>query len=77
MTDRESTQAKRLLEGYVRECEMAQARGVGVRALRTERQRGDGPPWLRIGGAIFYPEAGFREWLKAIEQRPARARKAA
>lgn len=77
MTNQEPTQAKRLLEGYVSECEMAQARGVGTRALRAERQRGDGPAWLKINRAIFYPEAGFREWLKAIEQHPVRGRKAA
>lgn len=67
----------RLLAGYVSEDEMAAARGVGKRALRAERQRGDGPPWVKISRAVFYPEAGFREWLKSIEQRPARARKAA
>jgi hypothetical protein len=71
------TPAKNLLAGYISEDEMAQARGVGVRALRAERQRGDGPPWVKLSRSIWYPEAGFRDWLKSIEQRPVRARKAA
>ena len=69
--------ANRLLEGYVSEHEMAEERGVALRTLRAERQRGDGPPWIKITKLVFYPVEGFRAWLKAIEQRPARARKAA
>jgi hypothetical protein len=71
------TPAKNLLAGYISEDEMAQARGVGVRALRAERQRSDGPPWVKLSRSVWYPEAGFRDWLKSIEQRPVRARKAA
>ncbi len=71
------TPAKNLLAGYISEDELAQARGVGVRALRAERQRGDGPPWVKLSRSVWYPEAGFRDWLKSIEQRPVRARKAA
>jgi len=71
------TPAKNLLAGYISEDEMAQARGVGVRALRAERQRGDGPPWVKLSRSVWYPEAGFRDWLKSMEQRPVRARKAA
>jgi hypothetical protein len=66
-----------LLEGYVSESEMAEARGIVIRTLRAERQRGDGPPWIKITKQVFYPVEGFRAWLKLIEQRPARARKAA
>jgi hypothetical protein len=57
--------------------EMAEARGIAIRTLRAERQRGDGPPWVKITKQVFYPVEGFRAWLKAIEQRPVRARKAA
>jgi hypothetical protein len=66
-----------LLEGYVSESEMAEARGIVIRTLRAERQRGDGPPWVKITKQVFYPVEGFRAWLRTIEQRPARARKAA
>ena len=69
--------ANALLAGYYPESEVAAARGVCVRTLRGERQRGEGPPFVRIGKAIYYPRDGFRQWLKSIEQRPTRARKAA
>jgi hypothetical protein len=64
-----------LLEGYIPESEMTRARDVNERTLRSERARGDGPPWVRINRAIFYPRDGFREWLRSIEQRPVRARR--
>jgi hypothetical protein len=66
-----------LLEGYISEHEMAEARGINIRTARAERQRGDGPPWIKITRQVFYPVEGFRAWLKLIEQRPVRARKAA
>ena len=69
--------AKQLLAGYVNKDTMATARGVKKRALRAERQRGDGPPSVKISNRGFYRADGFRDWLKAIEQRPVRARKAA
>jgi hypothetical protein len=66
-----------LLAGYVSEADMAAARGVCKRALRAERQRGDGPPWVKVSNQIFYRESGFRDWLAAIEQHPVRVRKIA
>ena len=44
MADQEPAPAKRLLEGYVSEREMASERGITLRTLRLERQGGDGPP---------------------------------
>jgi hypothetical protein len=69
--------AGNLLEGYAPEDAMARRRRVTRRALRTERQRGDGPPWVKVNRQIYYPESGFREWLKSIEPRPVRIRKTA
>jgi len=57
------------------ERDVAAARGIGLRTLRNERQRGDGPPFVKTSKQIWYPESGFREWLKAIERHPVRARK--
>jgi hypothetical protein len=74
-TKESSASANRLLDGYAPEAEVAIARGVEKRALRAERQRGDGPPWIKVSNQIFYSEQGFRDWLKSIEQRPVRARK--
>lgn len=79
MSDIESPNASAtcLLAGYVPEQDVAATLGRGLRALRAMRQRGEGPPWVKVSKRVYYPEAGFREWLKSIEQRPVRARKAA
>lgn len=68
--------SRNLLRGYVTEDAMAEARKVAKRTLRAERLRKSGPPWVKIGRDVYYSEDGFREWLRSIEQRPARVRKA-
>lgn len=73
MTDQSASPSSELLDGYTPEENMAKARGVTVRALRAERQRGDGPPWVKMGKQVLYPNDGFRNWLKANERRPVRA----
>jgi hypothetical protein len=77
MTDQSASQSSELLDGYTPEETMAKARGVTVRTLRAERQRGDGPPWVKMGKQVIYPNQGFRDWLKANERRPVRAGRAA
>jgi hypothetical protein len=62
-----------ILAGYAPEDEIAKARGVGKRTLRAERQRGMGPPFVKIGKQILYPIEGFRNWLKANERHPVRS----
>jgi hypothetical protein len=62
-----------ILAGYAPEDEIAKARGVGKRTLRAERQRGMGPPFVKIGKQILYPIEGFRDWLKANERHPVRS----
>jgi hypothetical protein len=62
-----------ILAGYAPEEEIAAARGVGKRTLRAERQRGDGPPFIKLGKQILYPIEGFRAWLKANERHPVRS----
>ena len=71
--DTTETSARALLAGYLPETEVAAARGVTVRALRAERQRGEGPPFVRISRTVYYPREGFRQWLKAIEVRLVRS----
>jgi len=61
------------LAGYVLDDEMAKLRGVTQRTLRAERQRGDGPPYVKDGWKIYYSVAGFREWLKSRERQPVRS----
>ena len=62
-----------ILAGYAPEDEIAKARGIGKRTLRVERQRGMGPPFVKIGKQILYPIEGFRNWLKANERHPVRS----
>jgi hypothetical protein len=69
--------ANRLLDGYVPERDMAKARDVELRTLRNERQRGDGPPFVKINKRVWYPESGFRDWLLSLERHPVRAQKRA
>lgn len=71
MTDQDATN---VLEGYLSEAELAKQRGKGLRTLRLERQRGDGPPYTRDGRDVLYPVDGFRNWLKAGERKPVRGR---
>jgi hypothetical protein len=61
------------LAGYLPEAGMAQARKLTPRTLRAERQRGNGPPYVKDGQKIYYPLAGFREWLKSRECQPVRS----
>jgi hypothetical protein len=68
--------AGNVLEGYISEAELARQRGKSVRALRQERQLGNGPPYTRDGRGILYNIAGFRDWLKAGERRAVRGQAA-
>jgi len=39
--------------------------GFSPRALQSMRQRGEGPPYTRLGAKLIrYPLAGVREWLE-------------
>ena len=61
------------LDGYYSEAKMASERKKTPRTLRAERQRGEGPPYVKDGKKIYYPLSGFREWLKSREHRPVRS----
>jgi hypothetical protein len=52
--------------------------GTGCeRTLRKWRQRRIGPPWVKIGRVVLYPNDGFEQWLRAQVQQPVRSRRAA
>jgi hypothetical protein len=57
---------------YATDAELAQLRGVTARTLRAERQRGDGPPWVRDGRKIYYHIPSYRNWLMARLRQPVR-----
>jgi hypothetical protein len=58
---------------YLTDAEMAKLRGVTPRTQRAERQRGEGPPWVRDGRQVLYPVQGYREHLASNVRRPVRA----
>ena len=62
-----------ILDGYVPEDHIAAVRGCGKRALRSERQKGMGPPFVKLGKRVLYPIEGFRGWLKDNERNPVRS----
>ena len=57
---------------YLPEAGYCAERGITRRTARGERQRGVGPPYIRLGNAIFYPRPGLKAFLKSIEQQPVR-----
>ena len=62
-----------ILAGYMSDKDLAKVRKMSERTLRLERQRGDGPPFAKIGSRIFYPIDDFRAWLASRVRRPVRA----
>jgi hypothetical protein len=67
-----SRPSRAVLAGYMSEEEYCEVRGCSKRTARAERQRGAGPPWLRLGATIYYPLDGFAAFLKAREVHPVR-----
>jgi hypothetical protein len=56
---------------------MAAQRKKTLRTLRYERQRGEGPPYVRDRRTVLYSVEGFRDWLRANENHPVRESQAA
>lgn len=61
------------LADYLPDAEMARLRGVTSRTQRAERQRGDGPPWVKDGRRVLYPVKGYSEYLASNVRRPVRS----
>src|SRR6266516_2239700 len=41
---------------------------VSLSWLAKARMRGDGPPYIRIGRSIRYPEADLLQWIKSRQR---------
>ncbi len=63
-----------LLDDYISEHKAAVQLSQTVRTLRSWRQRGEGPVWVKIGRLVYYPQSGIPAWLKSLEQKPVRTR---
>ena len=59
-------------EDLLSEHELAAFRGCSVRTIRRERERGEGPPFIRLGKFIKYFTAGVKDDLRRREERPVR-----
>jgi hypothetical protein len=55
---------------YVDEEDYAKLRDVDVQALRNERARGRGAPYVIIGRRAFYPREALRKYLASLTVTP-------
>jgi hypothetical protein len=52
---------------YVTEAELAKLRGVHERTVIRWRERGEGPPFAKIGKTILYRRGAVADWLRSRE----------
>ena len=48
--------------------EAAESLRVSTSFLAKARMRGDGPPYIKIGRSIRYPEAALIQWMKSRQK---------
>ena len=48
--------------------EAAKLLKVSLSWLAKARMRGDGPPYIRVGRSIRYPESALLQWLKSRQR---------
>lgn len=65
------------LENLLTEAAYAALRGVSVRTIQRERALRAGPPFIKLGKAIFYRPEAVDAWIISQEQTPARNHNAA
>ncbi len=63
MTDTISSERGLFADCWTEE-QFADQRKVSTRTLRAERQRGEGPAYLKVSRLVFYPIPKAREWLE-------------
>lgn len=51
--------------GLLTEGDVAGLLGKTQRALRDMRTARIGPPWIKVGRAVFYRQAALDQWLEA------------
>jgi hypothetical protein len=65
--------ALRIELGLIPEADLAVFRDIELPALRNERARGEGPPYVKLGRAVFYPIEGLRKYAAAQTVIPTQA----
>ncbi len=54
--------------GLLTAAEAAQILKVSLSWLAKARMRGDGPPFIKVGRAIRYSDAGLQQWMKSQQR---------
>jgi len=65
------------IQDLITEANYAAARGVSLRTVQRERAQRIGPPFIKLGRAVFYRPAAIEDWLLAQEQTQPRAKQSA
>jgi hypothetical protein len=73
----DSAPAPSVLEGYIRETDLARQLNRSVRTLHRFAARGLGPPRIKIGRLVFYRIDSVRAWLVQQEKKPAESARSA
>ncbi len=63
------------INDLISEADYAAARGVSLRTVQRERAQRIGPPFIKLGRAIYYRPASIDQWLIDQEQVQPRAAK--
>ncbi len=58
--------------GLIPEAQYAEMRDVQLSALRNERAKGLGPPYVKDGRRVFYPIDGLREYIAKQARTPSK-----
>jgi len=45
--------------------QVAQKLNYDPKTIERMRKRGDGPPFIKLGGQVFYPYHEYYEWMKS------------
>jgi predicted DNA-binding transcriptional regulator AlpA len=62
-----------MLEHLISEDELAERIGKTKACLVAWRHYGRGPPWIKLGGKIYFDKRKVDEWIAANEHVPQRA----
>jgi hypothetical protein len=62
-----------LLADYLPERSFARQINQKLRTLWSWRTKGIGPPWVKIGKAVYYGKPGALSWIQSNERQPVRA----
>ena len=60
------------IPGYTPERQTAEELGKTLRTLRLWRRQGKGPPFMKLGDQVHYPDEARAAWLKSLIVAPVR-----